>query len=117
MLTKRRVWPATASVLFGAAMIAMTAVPIAWSSATASRNCGSVKGGGATWSVVAAGGVSCRAAKPLVQTLAAKPHHSPATRLGTHLGLKCVEYSSSSKREIACISTDGRKSVYGITHI
>jgi hypothetical protein len=116
MLRTRRVWQTTISVLFGAAMIAMTVVPIAWSSATASKNCGSVRGGGATWGVVAAGGVSCGAARPLIRTLAAKPHHSVATRLGTHLGLKCIEYASSSKREIACISTDGRKSVYGITH-
>jgi len=115
MLNRRRVWPAAASALFVAAMIAMTAVP-AWSSATASKNCGSVKGGGATWGVVVAGGISCRAAKPLVRTLAARPHHSVATRLGTYLGLKCIEYASNTKREIACISTDGRKSIYGITH-
>lgn len=100
-------------VLLAAAVFGLTAVPIASSSAAAS-NCGTVRGGGVKWSVAAAH-VSCSAAKPLVVTLAAKPHPTLATRLGTHLGLKCTEFSHGRAREIACISADGRKSVYGLT--
>jgi hypothetical protein len=84
---------------------------------TVSRTCGTVNGGGATWSVVAAG-VSCGAAKPLVKKLAAKPHSYPATRLGTYLGLKCVEFAARAKggkREIACVSASAGKSVFGVT--
>jgi hypothetical protein len=81
---------------------------------SAFRVCGTVKGGGATWSVVAAG-VDCKAGKPLVRKLAAKPHPSLETRLGTYLGLKCVEIAGKGKREIACVSTNGRRSVYGVT--
>lgn len=101
----------TLSVL--AAAIAAIAAPAARSSAAAS-NCGVVSGGGARWSVAAAH-VSCRAAKQLVTTLAAKPHPTLATRLGTHLGLKCIEYARGRTREIACISSDGIRSVYGLT--
>jgi hypothetical protein len=76
--------------------------------------CGTVKGGGATW-IVTAAGVTCKVAKPLVKKLAPKPHPSLATRLGTYSGLKCVEFASSGKREIACVSVNGRQSVYGVT--
>ena len=100
--------------LLAAAAVALTAVPLAWSSRAAFNNCGTVKGGGVKWSVVSTH-FSCSAAKPLVRTLAAKPHPKLATRLGTHLGLKCIEYSKKRTREIACISTDGRRSVYGVT--
>jgi hypothetical protein len=79
-----------------------------------SRHCGIVSGGGAKWSVVATR-VSCAAAKPLVKTPASKPRTGLATRLGTQLGLKCTEFARSRSREIACISTDGARSVYGIT--
>ncbi len=101
-------------VLVAAAGVALAVVPIAWSSGAASKNCGVVRGGGVKWSVVAAH-VSCRAAKPLVVKLAAKPHPTLATRLGAHLGLKCIEYSHGHAREIACISVDGSRSVYGIS--
>jgi len=97
-----------------AAAIALIAVPLAWSSRTAFSNCGTVKAGNVTWSVVATQ-VSCGAARPLVKSLAPKPHPTLATRLGTHLGLKCIEYAKKRTREIACISTDGRRSVYGVT--
>ena len=94
-----------------AAVAAATAASPAWSAA---RPCGTLKSGGTTWTVVAAG-VSCSSAKPLVRKLATKPHPSTATRLGTHLGLKCIELAGNGKREIACVSRDGRRSVYGIT--
>jgi hypothetical protein len=101
-------------VLLAAAVVALTAVPIAWSSGAAFSTCGTVSGGGVRWSVVAAH-VSCSAAKPLIKKLAAKPRTGLATRLGTHLGLKCIEYSKKRTREIACVSRDGRKSVYGVS--
>jgi hypothetical protein len=104
-----------AGLLLAALAAAAVAIPIAHTAPTAFTNCGTVTGGGATWSVTAAGGVTCRAAKPLVHTLAGKPHPSVETRLGTHLGLKCVEIARGKTREIACISTDGRRSVYGVT--
>jgi hypothetical protein len=104
-----------ARLLLAALAAAAVAIPIAHTAPTAFTNCGTVTGGGATWSVTAAGGVTCRAAKPLVHTLAGKPHPSVETRLGTHLGLKCVEIARGKTREIACISTDGRRSVYGVT--
>ncbi len=96
------------------AVAAALAAGVASAAPTAFRNCGVVKSGGATWSVVAAG-VACGAAKPLVRKLATKPHASPATRLGTYLGLKCVEFAGKGKREIACVSTNGGKSVYGVS--
>jgi hypothetical protein len=96
-----------------AALVAAATAASASSTANAFRVCGTVNGGGATWSVVAAG-VSCTAAKPLVRKLAPRPH-SLYTNLGKYLGLKCVEIAGSGKREIACISTDGKKSVYGVT--
>jgi hypothetical protein len=98
-----------------AAIVAAVAVASASAASTAFKNCGTVKSGGATWSVVAAGGVSCTAAKPLIRKLAKKPHPSPGTPLGTYLGLKCVEFAGNGKREIACTSIDGRKSVFGVT--
>jgi hypothetical protein len=101
-------------VLLAAAAIALTCVPLAWSSSAAFNKCGVVSGGGARWSVVSAH-VSCAAAKPLVKKLAAKPRTGLATRLGTHIGLKCIEYAKTKTREIACVSTDGRKSVYGVS--
>ena len=100
--------------LLAATAIALVAVPLAWSSGAAFSNCGTVSGGGAKWSVVAAH-VACGPAKPLVKKLAAEPRTGIATRLGTHLGLKCIEYAKTHSREIACVSTDGRKSVYGVT--
>jgi hypothetical protein len=103
-------------VLLAAAAVALTAVATAWSAGAgaAFSTCGTVSGGGAKWSVVASH-VACSAAKPLVKKLAAKPRTGLATRLGTHLGLKCIEYSKKRKREIACVSKDGLKSVYGVT--
>jgi hypothetical protein len=97
-----------------AASFAITAAGVATAAPTAARFCGTVKGGGATWSVVGAG-VACSAAKPLVRKLAAKAHPSVATKLGTFLGLKCVEFAGNGKREIACVSINGRQSVYGVT--
>ena len=96
-----------------AAVAAAFAVGSASAAPTLFKTCGTVKGGGATWSVTAAG-VSCTAGKPLVRKLASKPH-SAYTKLGTYLGLRCVEIAGNGKREIACISTDGRRSVYGVT--
>jgi hypothetical protein len=100
-----------------AAVVVVTSagtVGSAGATTSAFRVCGTVKAGGATWSVVGAG-VACSAANPLVRKLAAKPHPSVATRLGTYLGLKCVEFTGKGKREIACVSTNGRRSVYGVT--
>lgn len=97
-----------------AAIVAAVAAGSASAASTTLKNCGTVKSGGASWSVVA-GGVSCTAAKPLVRKLAKKPHPSPGTPLGTYLGLKCVELAGNGKREIACTSIDGRKSVFGVT--
>jgi hypothetical protein len=97
-----------------AAIVFAIAVGSASAASTAFKTCGTVKSGGATWSVVAAG-VSCTAAKPLVRKLAPKPHPTTETRLGTYFGLKCVEIAGNGKREIACVSTDGRRSVYGVT--
>ncbi|HEY2310806.1 MAG TPA: hypothetical protein VGH46_06805 [Gaiellaceae bacterium] len=94
---------------------ALAVVPVAWSSSRAFTNCGIVTGGGARWSVTEAGGVSCRAAKPLVKKLAAKPHATVETQLGTYLGLKCVELAGKGKREIACVRKNGRGSVFGVT--
>jgi hypothetical protein len=101
-------------VLLAAVAIALAAVPMGWSSGAAFNSCGVVRGGGVRWSVVSTH-VACRKAKPLVRKLAAKPRTGLATRLGTHLHLKCMEYSKKRTREIACISTNGRKSVYGVT--
>jgi len=100
---------AAASVVAGGATVPASSARVAFLS------CGSVKGGGATWSVVAAGGVSCKAGKQLVKKLSAKPHPSIETKLGTYIGLKCIEIAGKGKREIACLSTDGRRSVYGVT--
>jgi hypothetical protein len=102
-------------ILLAAALTttALISVPLARST-TAFTTCGIVSGGGAKWSVVATR-VSCAAAKPLVKTPASKPRTGLATRLGTQLGLKCTEFARSRSREIACISTDGARSVYGIT--
>jgi hypothetical protein len=96
------------------AIMAAVAVGGASAASTAFKTCGTVKGGGATWTVVAAG-VSCGVGKPLVRKLSAKPHPGVETRLGTYEGLKCVEIAGQTKREIACVSTDGRRSVYGVT--
>ena len=104
----------TLRLLAATALVAAVSAGFAATAPAAYKTCGTVKGGGATWSVVAAG-VSCTAAKPLVKKLAAKPRTGIATRLGTYLGLKCVEYAGNGKREIACVSTDGRRSVYGVT--
>jgi hypothetical protein len=79
----------------------------------ATRTCGTVRAGGAIWSVVSAR-VPCKTGKPLVRKLATKPH-SLYTKLGTFLGLTCVEIAGKGKREIACVSRDGRRSVYGVT--
>jgi hypothetical protein len=106
----------TARSTTATALVAVVAAAAAGSASpgtSAFRACGTVKGGGASWSVVAAG-VSCSAGKPLVRKLAAKPH-STYTRLGTYLGLKCIELAGKGKREISCISTDGRRSLYGVT--
>jgi hypothetical protein len=97
-----------------AAVVAAVAAGTASAASTTFRTCGTVNGGGATWTVVAAG-VSCTAGKPLVRKLAAKPHPGVETRLGTYQGLKCVEIAGPGKREIACVSTNGRRSVYGVT--
>ena len=56
-----------------------TAIPVAHSARNAVIYCGTVNGGGATWSVYGTG-VRCSAAKPLIAKLAAKPHPSAATR-------------------------------------
>jgi len=95
-----------------ATMIAAGAATSASPATGGFRACGAVNAGGATWNVVGAG-VPCGAAKPLVRKLAAKPH-SAYTKLGTFLGLKCTEIASKGKREIACVSSDGRRSVYGV---
>jgi hypothetical protein len=108
-MTKPRI-----TVALAAAVAALAVVSPASPGTSAFKVCGTVKGGGATWSVVAAG-VNCNAGKPLVRKLATRPHPSLETRLGTYLGLKCVEIAAPGKREIACISTDGRRSVYGVT--
>jgi hypothetical protein len=105
----------TLRLLAATALAAAISAAFATAAPAAFKNCGTVKGGGATWSVVAAGGVSCKAGKQLVQMLAKKPHPSVETKLGTYLGLRCVEIAGKGKREIACISTDGRRSVYGVT--
>jgi hypothetical protein len=104
----------TLATAFVAAVVAAGSTGSASAAPTGAQSCGTLKSGGATWSVVAAG-VPCKAAKPLVRKLAAKPHPALGTRLGTYLGLKCVEFASGRKREIACVSTDGRRSVYGVT--
>lgn len=104
-----RLITAAAVACVAAAVVAVSATP----APAAFKTCGTLKGGGATWSVVSAG-VPCTAAKPLVRKLARKPH-SLYTKLGTFLGLKCVETAGKAKREIACVSTDGRRSVYGVT--
>jgi hypothetical protein len=101
----------TATVV-GAAIAALGATT-ASPATVALRTCGTVKGGGATWTVVAAG-VACTAAKPLVRKLSTKPH-GLATKLGTYLGLKCIEFSGNGKREIACVSPSGGRSVYGVS--
>jgi hypothetical protein len=100
-------------ILLIAIVTAAATAGAATATTSAFRECGTVKAGGAKWSVVAAG-VSCSAGKPLVRKLAPKPH-SAYTRLGTFLGLKCVEIAGKGKREIACLSRDGRRSVYGVT--
>jgi hypothetical protein len=102
----------TLRILLLATVIATGTAGSASPATSAFRQCGTVKAGGATWSVVGAG-VPCSAAKPLVRKLAAKPH-SVYTKLGTYLGLKCVETAGQGKREIACISTNGARSVYGV---
>jgi hypothetical protein len=94
--------------------VALSLAPVAWSSSVAFTTCGIVSGGGVKWKVVATQ-VSCSVAKPLVSKLAAKPHPTLPTRLGTHLGLKCVEYARNGTREIGCIGGGGRKTVYGVT--
>jgi hypothetical protein len=101
-------------LVLGTAAVALTVVPAAWSAGAAASNCGTVVGGGAKWSVVAAH-VSCASAKPLVKKLAAHPHPNLQTPLGKHLGLSCIEYARKRTREIACVSTDGKRSVYGVT--
>ncbi len=103
----------TTRLVIATGVAALAAASSASPATSASRACGTVHGGGATWSVVSAG-VACTAAKPLVRKLAAKPH-SLYTRLGTFLGLTCIEIAGKSKREIACVSRDGRGSVYGVT--
>jgi hypothetical protein len=96
----------------------LAAFVAAWAAAGASaapatfKQCGTVKSGGATWRVVAAG-VACSTGKPLVRKLATEPH-SLYTRLGTFRGLECIEIAGNAKREIACVSSDGRRSVYGV---
>jgi len=97
-----------------AAIVAAVAAASASAASTTFTTCGTVKGGGATW-IVTAAGVSCKVGKPLVKKLAAKPHPGLATRLGTFSGLKCVEFAGNGKREIACVSVNGRQSVYGVT--
>lgn len=104
----------TIRLVTATAAAAVIAAGAASASQAAFKTCGTVKGGGANWTVVAAG-VSCAAGKPLVRKLATRPHPGVETRLGTYLGLKCVEIAGKGKREIACISTDGRRSVYGVT--
>ena len=99
--------------LLVAAAFAVLAAATAGAAPGAMLTCGTVDAGGATWSVVSAG-VSCKAGKPLVRKLATKPH-SLYTRLGTFLGLNCVEIAGKGRREIACVSRDGRRSVYGVT--
>jgi hypothetical protein len=96
-----------------AALVAAAVVNSTNAAPGAMRGCGTIRAGGATWSVVSAG-VPCSAGKPLVRKLAVKPH-SLYTKLGTFLGLKCVEIAGKAKREIACVSSDGRRSVYGVT--
>lgn len=105
----------TIRLITATAVVAAVAAGSAAAAPAAYKSCGTVKGGGATWSVVVAGGPSCSAAKPLVKKLAAKPHPSVATRLGTYLGLKCIEFAGRGKREIACVSPSGGRSVYGVT--
>ena len=105
----------TLRLLAATVVVAAVSAGFATAAPAAYKTCGNVKGGGATWTVVTAGGVACKAAKPLVQRLAKKPHPSIETKLGTYLGLNCVEIAGKGKREIACVSTDGRRSVYGVT--
>ncbi len=102
----------TIRLLVAAAFAALVAAS-ASAAPSAMRTCGTVTTGGATWSVVSAG-VPCKTGKPLVRKLAAKPH-SLYTKLGTFLGLRCIEIAGKGKREIACVSRDGRRSVYGVT--
>ena len=104
----------TLRLLVGTAVVAAVSAGFAATAPAASKYCGTVKSGGATWSVVGAG-VSCTAAKPLVKKLAGKPRTGIATRLGTYIGLKCVEFAGNGKREIACVSKDGGRSVFGVT--
>ena len=101
-------------LLLGAAAVVLMAAPAAWPARTAATNCGIVSGGGARCSVVAAH-VSCAVAKPLVKQLATHRHPSLATPLGKHDGMTCVEYTHKRTREIACASTDGKRSMYGLT--
>jgi hypothetical protein len=83
---------------------------------TALRTCGTVKGGGATWSV-GSFGVSCSTAKPLIRKLAGKPHPSLRTDLGTFRGLRCVELARGATRGIQCYSANGSKGVIGVTPV
>jgi hypothetical protein len=101
-------------VLLAAVALALTCVPLAWSSSAASTYCGTVEGGGAKWSVVTTH-VACSSAKSLVKTLAAKPRTGVATRLGTHMGLKCIEYAGNGKREIACVTKTSSRTVFGVS--
>jgi hypothetical protein len=77
-----------------AAIACAVAVSSASASSSAFRTCGTVRGGGAAWSVVTAG-VACKAGKPLVRKLSAKPHPGLETRLGTYLGLRCMASARS----------------------
>lgn len=104
----------TIRLVSATAVAALIAAGAATAAPAAFRSCGTVRGGGATWQVVGVG-VPCSAAKPLVRKLAAKPHPGPATRLGTHIGLKCVEFAGKSKREIACVGKNDGRSVFGVT--
>ena len=103
--------------LIAAAVVIVSAVGVASASpaTTTRQNCGTVSAAGATWHVAAFGGVACSTAKPLIKKLATKPHPSPRTLLGSHLGMNCLELTLAGARTIGCSTPSNRRGVVGIT--
>ena len=112
----RRIALGTTAALLAAAAVSVGAASAGTSTTLVLRNCGTVVGGGKTWSVSAAG-VSCADAKTLVGKLAPK-----AVRAGvnhaTYLGLSCYlatkpggTSGKAPRSGIQCVGAQGRKSV------
>jgi hypothetical protein len=104
-----------AAIVAGAALAATTA-GTAPASTSAYNNCGTVSAGGRAWAL-ASTGISCRVAKVVLKTLAAKAPSSGFHRMdGTYAQMKCNSIVGGGKHAFQCASRDARRTLTALSH-